>query len=232
MSGPFSVHAPGRARRTERWRRPPIPSSMALWFLVKIGIASIIGGRSANASSEEQIRGRSLDPAQGGRSAPARARRIRVRHPPARHAACRVSAQPACACPHSINHRAARHERPRVHRRGPAWHAADPHRVARDRHQVAGLAAAGDRQGAVCRRGDRRLRRAEPRRGGRPRRVGDGRLRRARRGCRRRRGTAARRRRLSTNTGATISSATVSSKEAISRRRPGPPRSSSSASIG
>ena len=56
------------------------------------------------------------------------------------------------------------------------------------------LAAARDRQGALCRRGDRRLRRADPRRGRRHRQFGHRRFRDARR-RRRRAGRAARRRR-------------------------------------
>ena len=60
--------------------------------------------------------------------------------------------------------------------------------------RTAALAAARDRQGALCRRGDRRLRRADPRRGRRPRRRGHRRFRAARRGGRRA-GRAARRRR-------------------------------------
>ena len=61
---------------------------------------------------------------------------------------------------------------------------ADPRRDAGAGRALAALAAARDRQGALCRRGDRRLRRADPRRSRGPRRRRHGRLRAARRGGR------------------------------------------------
>ena len=59
----------------------------------------------------------------------------------------------------------------RLHRRRPAAHQADPGGDAGGRRALAALAAARHRQGALCRRGDRRLRRTDARRSGRPRRC-------------------------------------------------------------
>ena len=71
--------------------------------------------------------------------------------------------------PHAHAHypldlRSARRARPGLHRRRPAADQADPGGDAGGRRPLAALAAARDRQGALCRRGDRRLRRADPRR--------------------------------------------------------------------
>ena len=71
---------------------------------------------------------------------------------------------------HPLDRRPARRAGPGVHRRRPAADQADPGGDAGGRRPLAAVAAAGDRQGALCRRGDRRLRRADARRSRGPRR--------------------------------------------------------------
>ena len=116
--------------------------------------------------------------------------------------------------------------------RGRVFTAADlpqvtPIRVvtAGGRRQVAGLAAARHRQGALCRRGDRRLHRPVPRRGGRPCQC---RHRSISRCCRRwstPRARCAAAPPSSTSNGATISTSSGRSKVATSRRLHARPRS-------
>ena len=82
-----------------------------------------------------------------------------------RHARSRLRAQPRRACAHSRHPQAGRRAKRGVRRGGSRRRAADRRGLRPARVQAVGAAGAGDRQGAPCRRGDRGLRRRQPRRG-------------------------------------------------------------------
>ena len=148
-------------------------------------------------------------------------------HQIARHDGRGVCAQPACPCPDPIDLGPAGGARPRLYRGRSAAHQADPRRHARDRRQIAALAAARHRQGALCRRGDRRLHCAVARRGGRPRQLPSRSISRCSTRWSTRRATCAAAATWSTSSGATTSISSACSRAATSKPRRARPKSRS-----